>query len=102
MTSLELLSDKDLIARCRARESAAWAVLVERYRNYVWAIAIRAYRLPESDAETFSRTSLRASSGGSATSATTARCGRGSGRRPAAPAWTACARRRVSGRSRAG
>ena len=29
MTALDLLPDEDLIARCRARESAAWAVLVE-------------------------------------------------------------------------
>ena len=32
-------------------EAAAWNELVERFSRYVYAIAVRAYRLPEHDAE---------------------------------------------------
>jgi RNA polymerase sigma factor (sigma-70 family) len=45
------LSDAQLVGRCRAGETAAWNELVERYSRYVYAIAVRAYRLPEADAE---------------------------------------------------
>ena len=45
------LSDAQLVGRCRAGETAAWNELVERYSRYVYAIAVRAYRLPEHDAE---------------------------------------------------
>ena len=44
-------TDAGLVARCRAGEEAAWAELVSRYSRYVYAIAIRAYRLEEIDAE---------------------------------------------------
>jgi len=44
-------SDAQLVGRCRAGEPAAWNELVERYSRYVYAIAVRAYRLPEHDAE---------------------------------------------------
>lgn len=44
-------TDAGLVARCRAGEEAAWAELVERYSRYVYAIAVRAYRLGEVDAE---------------------------------------------------
>src|SRR6187200_1737766 len=45
------LSDAQLVGRCRAGEAAAWNELVERFSRYVYAIAVRAYRLPEHDAE---------------------------------------------------
>lgn len=45
------LSDAQLVGRCRAGDAAAWNQLVERFSRYVYAIAVRAYRLPEPDAE---------------------------------------------------
>jgi RNA polymerase sigma factor (sigma-70 family) len=45
------LSDRELVARCRAGDEAAWAELVERFSRYVYAIAVQAFRLPEPDAE---------------------------------------------------
>jgi len=59
--SLAHLADADLVARCRTGDQSAWATLVERFARYVHAIAVAAYRLPESDAEdvfqeVFSRT----------------------------------------------
>jgi RNA polymerase sigma factor (sigma-70 family) len=45
------LSDAQLVGRCRAGEAAAWNELVERFSRYVYAIAVRAYRLPDHDAE---------------------------------------------------
>ena len=44
-------SDAALVARCRAGEQAAWSELVERFSRYVYAIAVRGFRLPEADAE---------------------------------------------------
>jgi RNA polymerase sigma factor (sigma-70 family) len=44
-------SDAQLVERCRAGDAVAWTELVERYSRYVYAIAVRAYRLPEHDAE---------------------------------------------------
>jgi RNA polymerase sigma factor (sigma-70 family) len=49
--SQALLSDEAMVARCRAGEQAAWDELVERYSRYVYAIAVRGYRLEEADAE---------------------------------------------------
>ena len=45
------LSDAQLVGRCRNGDAAAWNELVERFSRYVYAIAARAYRLPEHDAE---------------------------------------------------
>lgn len=45
------VTDAELVAACRAGDAAAWKVLVERFSRYVKAIATRAYRLPEHDAE---------------------------------------------------
>jgi RNA polymerase sigma factor (sigma-70 family) len=45
------LTDAQLVGRCRAGEAAAWNELVERFSRYVYAIAVRAYRLPDPDAE---------------------------------------------------
>ena len=45
------LTDAQLVERCRAGEQEAWNELVERFSRYVYAIAVRGFRLPESDAE---------------------------------------------------
>src|SRR5688572_32461916 len=45
------VTDAQLVGRCRAGEPEAWNELVERFSRYVYAIAVRAYRLPEHDAE---------------------------------------------------
>jgi len=45
------LSDRELVARCRTGDEQAWAELVDRFSRYVYAIAVQAFRLPESDAE---------------------------------------------------
>ncbi|MBA2461163.1 MAG: RNA polymerase sigma factor [Actinobacteria bacterium] len=45
------ISDAQLVERCRAGEAAAWNELVERFSRYVYAIAVRAFRLTEHDAE---------------------------------------------------
>jgi RNA polymerase sigma factor (sigma-70 family) len=45
------ITDAQLVERCRAGEGAAWNELVERFSRYVYAIAVRAFRLPEHDAE---------------------------------------------------
>ena len=45
------LTDAQLVGRCRNGEAAAWNELVERFSRYVYAIAVRAYRLAEHDAE---------------------------------------------------
>jgi RNA polymerase sigma-70 factor (ECF subfamily) len=45
------LSDAELVRLLRSGDEAAWAIFVERYSRYVLAIATRAYRLREQDAE---------------------------------------------------
>lgn len=45
------VTDAQLVGRCRAGEPEAWNELVERFSRYVYAIAVRAYRLSEHDAE---------------------------------------------------
>src|SRR5262245_19579895 len=45
------LTDAQLVERCRAGDPDAWNELVERFSRYVYAIAVRAYRLSEHDAE---------------------------------------------------
>lgn len=49
--SLATVADADLVARCRKGDQEAWAELVNRFSRYVYAIAVRVYRLPEPDAE---------------------------------------------------
>lgn len=47
-------TDAELVARCRAGDDAAWALLVERFARYVNAILSRGYRLsPEMAEDTF-------------------------------------------------
>jgi RNA polymerase sigma factor (sigma-70 family) len=45
------LSDRELVARCRAGDEDAWRELVERFSRYVYAICVQAFRLPDVDAE---------------------------------------------------
>ena len=40
-----------MVRGCRASDVAAWNELVERYSRYVYAIAVRGFRLSEEDAE---------------------------------------------------
>ena len=51
VTPVERLSDELLVARCRRGDSEAWAVLVERFSRYVYAICVRGFRLQAEDAE---------------------------------------------------
>jgi RNA polymerase sigma-70 factor (ECF subfamily) len=43
--------DEELVRACREGDERAWALLVERFSRYVYAIVIQAYRLSEHDAE---------------------------------------------------
>ena len=45
------VTDAQLVERCRAGDAAAWNELVDRFSRYVYAIAVRAFRLPDHDAE---------------------------------------------------
>ncbi|MGH3065214.1 MAG: RNA polymerase sigma factor [Gaiellaceae bacterium] len=51
MSRLSTLSDADLVRLCRTGDSDAWSALVERYSRYVYAIAVRGFRLGDADAE---------------------------------------------------
>jgi RNA polymerase sigma factor (sigma-70 family) len=45
------LPDAELVRGCRAGDADAWNELVERYSRYVYAIAVRGFRLSDDDAE---------------------------------------------------
>jgi RNA polymerase sigma-70 factor (ECF subfamily) len=45
------LTDAELVHRCREGDANAWNELVERFSRYVYAIAVRGFRLREHDAE---------------------------------------------------
>jgi RNA polymerase sigma-70 factor (ECF subfamily) len=47
----QILSDSQLVARCRAGDQQAWAELVDRFSRYVYAISVQGFRLSEADAE---------------------------------------------------
>ncbi len=51
MTHHASLTDAALVGACRAGDADAWNELVERYSRYVYAIAVRGFRLGEEDAE---------------------------------------------------
>jgi RNA polymerase sigma factor (sigma-70 family) len=51
MSRQATLSDAELVRLCRADDPAAWNELVERYSRYVYAIAVRGFRLGDEDAE---------------------------------------------------
>src|SRR5439155_5199337 len=45
------LTDAGLVARCRAGDDSAWALLVERFSRYVYAICSQGFRLSQHDSE---------------------------------------------------
>jgi RNA polymerase sigma-70 factor (ECF subfamily) len=51
MSRLSTLTDAELVRRCRSGDPEAWNELVERYARYVYAIAVRGFRLSDRDAE---------------------------------------------------
>ena len=55
------MTDAELVRACREGDERAWALLVERFARYVYAIAVQAYRLSSHEAddvfqEVFART----------------------------------------------
>jgi RNA polymerase sigma factor (sigma-70 family) len=46
-----MVTDAELVARCRAGDAQAWNELVERFSRYVYAITSQAFRLSQHDAE---------------------------------------------------
>jgi hypothetical protein len=48
--SRSAVATQSLVERCRLGDREAWRDLVEEYSRYVYAIIMRGYRLPESDA----------------------------------------------------
>jgi RNA polymerase sigma factor (sigma-70 family) len=48
---LATLTDAELVERCRAGDADAWNELVERFSRYVYAVAVRGFRLGDQDAE---------------------------------------------------
>jgi len=51
MADLSSVTDTELVHQCRAGSAEAWNELVERYSRYVYAIAVRGFRLSDEDAE---------------------------------------------------
>jgi RNA polymerase sigma-70 factor (ECF subfamily) len=51
MTQVQMLSDAELVQRCRAGDPEAWNVLVDRFSRYVSTICLRGFRLRAEDAE---------------------------------------------------
>jgi RNA polymerase sigma factor (sigma-70 family) len=51
MSRLTTLTDAELVERCRGGDPEAWNELVERFSRYVYAVAVRGFRLGEQDAE---------------------------------------------------
>jgi RNA polymerase sigma factor (sigma-70 family) len=46
-----VLTDAELVARCRDGDQQGWNELVERFSRYVHAIASQGFRFPQADAE---------------------------------------------------
>jgi RNA polymerase sigma-70 factor (ECF subfamily) len=51
MSRYSSASDAELVRACRTEETEAWNELVERFSRYVYAIAVRGFRLSDDDAE---------------------------------------------------
>lgn len=51
MSRFASASDAELVRGCREDDQEAWNELVERYSRYVYAIAVRGFRLSDEDAE---------------------------------------------------
>ena len=45
------LTDAELVRACRSGDPDAWNELVERYSRYIYAIAVRGFRMSDEDAE---------------------------------------------------
>lgn len=45
------IGDAELVRACRAGQPGAWALLVQRFSRYVYAIAAQGFRLSQPDAE---------------------------------------------------
>lgn len=43
--------EADLVTRCLAADEDAWAILVERYADYVYGVAVRIFRFSHEEAE---------------------------------------------------
>jgi len=50
-TNVAEVADGALVARCRAGDTAAWDLLVDRFSRYVHAICTQGFRLSQHDAE---------------------------------------------------
>src|SRR5260221_622404 len=46
----QILSDRQLVARCRSGDEQAWAEIVDRFSRYVYAISVQGFRLSDADA----------------------------------------------------
>ena len=51
VAGLSTLTDAELVERCRHGDGDAWNELVERFSRYVYAVAVRGFRLADADAE---------------------------------------------------
>jgi RNA polymerase sigma-70 factor (ECF subfamily) len=51
VSRLATLTDAELVERCRVGDADAWNELVDRFSRYVYAVAVRGFRLGEQDAE---------------------------------------------------
>ena len=51
VTTSQTKTDAELARACRTGDEEAWATLVQRFERYVYAIASKAYRLSDADAE---------------------------------------------------
>ena len=51
MSGFSKATDAELVGACRAGDGDAWNELVDRYSRYVYAIAVRGFRLSDEDAE---------------------------------------------------
>ena len=51
MSRYSSLPDAELVRHCREGDTDAWNELVERFSRYVYAIAVRGFRLSDEDAE---------------------------------------------------
>jgi RNA polymerase sigma-70 factor (ECF subfamily) len=45
------IKNRSLVERCRLGDESAWREIVDEYAPYVYAITMRAYRIPQEDAE---------------------------------------------------
>jgi RNA polymerase sigma-70 factor (ECF subfamily) len=51
MSTPEMLTDAQLVERCRAGDREAWNTLIDRFSRYVYAICVKGFRLGDEDAE---------------------------------------------------